>query len=131
MTYRQWQISMSEDWIKPRYGKGWFGAHLARRINACADQLIVVPDSGFEPELAALVEGVDPGARVGLLRIERMGCTFDGDSRNYVSAPAGCEDLGRLANNSSFHLFCRSVRNIVVRHWARGDLMLTSERPDA
>jgi len=119
LTYRQWQISMSEDWIKPKLGAGFFGRMLAQRVEESDARLIVVPDSGFVVELEALTEALrSSDTRVGLLRIKRPGTSFEGDSRSFVVPPRSCEFLGEVQNDSSFYTFCGRVR-LVVTKWMR------------
>jgi hypothetical protein len=83
ISYRQWQIDFSEKFMKPLYGVDIFGRLFIERNRNKIARAIVVPDSGFEEEIAPVVEhfGVD---EVLLLRIHRPGFDFTGDSRSYL-----------------------------------------------
>lgn len=102
---RSVQISLSEDYLKPKFGTKVFGDILANAIkNMEPSQYVFVSDSGFRPEAEVLVE--EFGAEnVVLIRIHRENCTFDGDSRSYINL----SDLGvktfDIDNNSSFEDF--------------------------
>lgn len=92
ISYRQWQIDFSEQFLK-KYDPSIFGVLLARRIErrfsrGIAD-LIVVPDCGFRIEVDILYQIFNP-ADILLVRCHREGFTFAGDSRGYVRAPKGC-----------------------------------------
>jgi hypothetical protein len=99
LTYRQLQISLSETWFKPNFGDDIFGVLLADRIarkRACdvnrmcsLPTRFVIPDSGFLPELAGLVDmlsGHRLTARLLVIHTSRPGCDFSIDSRGYLSA---------------------------------------------
>jgi hypothetical protein len=88
-SIRQLLISMSEDWMKVRYGEDIFGRMLYYRSlrtgnGATANpDFIVVDDNGFHPEFDALGE---PDNRI-LVRVTRPGKDFSGDSRGYLDKP--------------------------------------------
>jgi hypothetical protein len=92
VSYRQWQIDFSENFLKG-YRDEIFGQLLAARIKRRFEKgivnLIVVPDCGFSTEIDVLYKEF---ARedILLIRCHRLGFTFQGDSRSYVRAPAGC-----------------------------------------
>lgn len=90
MSCREFMIHISEKFVKPVFGDGYFGKQLALKyINRDAGiDTIAVPDSGFDSELAALSESVGP-ENILIVRLWRDGYTFDGDSRNYVTALKG------------------------------------------
>jgi hypothetical protein len=85
VTWRQYQISMSEDWYKPRFGQDIFGRLLVDRIRRQSAYYYVVSDSGFTYEAQPLIDafGVD---LVSVYHIHRDGCSFDGDSRNWIDS---------------------------------------------
>lgn len=83
MTPRQAYIWWSEEVIKPKFGKEWFGEMFMRAArSACADT-IIAPDSGFTEEAERVAKEVGPH-NVMLIRLHKTGCTFDGDSRSYI-----------------------------------------------
>jgi hypothetical protein len=87
-TFRDAMISFSEEWMKPQFGEEVFGRLALKR---CTEQSIfydrfVFDDSGFRPEAEFIVasEGA-PACR--LIRLDRPGCSFVGDSRGYIELP--------------------------------------------
>ncbi len=91
ISYRQWQIDFSEDFLKP-YNATIFPVLLARRIERRFSRgianLMVIPDAGFQIEIETLYS-IFPPADILLIRCHRPGFTFQGDSRHYVRAPKG------------------------------------------
>lgn len=79
---RQALIHVSEDLIKPVHGNDFFGKQLANTINLSKEEYFFIPDSGFIDELRPLVEA---GFEVHVVRIHRDGCTFQNDSRSYMT----------------------------------------------
>ena len=81
-SIRECYIEVSEDVIKPFYGKDYFG-------KAAVDSLVeggvnLFSDGGFPQELVPLVEAVG-GANVLVVRLKGVG-SFVGDSRDYLSS---------------------------------------------
>lgn len=92
MTGRQLMIDFSENFIKPRFGKDFFGRVLAQNLinGALDEQHIVISDCGFQEEIEAFVEVYGDWLLdchiphdFELWRIHRPGHSFDGDSRSY------------------------------------------------
>lgn len=79
LSPRQWLIHVSEELIKPQYGSDYFGHKLADKLQ---DGITVVSDSGFPDELIPVINTADI---VYVVRIHRDGCSFNNDSRNYLS----------------------------------------------
>jgi hypothetical protein len=110
VSFRQWQIDFSETLMKPKYGNDVFGRLLWHRVNMCdmgALAVYVISDCGFQVEIDYLLTRANP-SDVLLLRLQRDGCTFDGDSRGYVTAPSMINVL-----NESLPAFRKEVREIV------------------
>lgn len=78
---REALIYTSEKYIKPLFGDGYFGKTLAKRIEASKERMFYIPDSGFIGELKELIAA---GYEVVVVRLHRDGCTFAGDSRNFL-----------------------------------------------
>lgn len=80
-SYRQWQIDYSERFMKPLYGKDIFGRLLLDRLSCFnLEKFIpVVSDCGFQVECDVL-----KGHNVLLFTMSCKGCTFEGDSREWV-----------------------------------------------
>ncbi len=99
VSYRDWQIVMSQNFMKPLCGEDIFARLLWERIAIFerTPLLIIIPDCGFQVEADYLIERMKP-EDVFLLRIERAGCDWDsrhrvlgtnhGDIRNDVSIDA-------------------------------------------
>lgn len=87
-------IHVSEDIIKPKYGKGFFGRQLANkalRILETADTVIVT-DGGFIEEVEEVCDQIDrtgSNVKVKIVQITRPDCSFEGDSRNYIEVARG------------------------------------------
>lgn len=99
MSPREAQIWLSEEVMKPRFGKYVFGLVAANAIQAAPYiDTWCFSDSGFTEEAEVIVEAF--GAKnVALIKLEREGCTFAGDSRSYISLP-GVTELTVPNNNS-------------------------------
>lgn len=96
-TWRMAYIAMSEQYAKPLFGQDYWGVCLARDLNwhmkspirrNGAPTLIVITDSGFEPEATRLLaECHGMFDQVRLVRLSAPGKTFAGDSRRYITLP--------------------------------------------
>ena len=81
-TPRQALIFISEEVIKPKHGKDFFGQEAVRRINKVANLLlptVVFTDGGFEDEVWPLHKAFD----VTIVHLMGRG-TFEHDSRDYI-----------------------------------------------
>lgn len=81
LSIRQAMIKVSEEVIKPNYGKQYFGVAAARELQEGV--LNIFSDSGFVEELTPIAEKVG-AENIFLIRVYREGCKFQGDSRNYL-----------------------------------------------
>ncbi len=79
---REYLIWLSEDVVKPVHGERYFGEELKRYIKVDDDAIYFASDGGFVEELMPFIE--DDDFDVYIIRLSREGCTFDGDSRNYL-----------------------------------------------
>lgn len=70
-------IHVSENIIKPLYGKGYFGACLAAKL---INGINIVSDSGFYEETLEVLQ-LSPIGSVIVVNVERDNLTFAGDSR--------------------------------------------------
>lgn len=81
-TCREFMIWISEDVIKPTFGKQHFGKLMADNIASVPEHIdVVVSDGGFKDELLPLIGA---GFDVHVIRLHRDGFTFAGDSRDYL-----------------------------------------------
>ncbi len=83
---REFMIHISESVIKPLFGKDYFGTAAAQSVkNVLSDHGYklgaVFADGGFPEEIPPL------GAvgKILIVRLHRSGCSFLGDSRNYLT----------------------------------------------
>ena len=84
MSPRQAYIWYSEEVMKPKFGSGIFGRIEAK--NLVPGRIHLFSDSGFATE-AEEVAKVAGRKNMFLVRLYREGCTFDKDSRSYISVP--------------------------------------------
>jgi hypothetical protein len=95
VSCRQFQIDMSERFMKPLYGNNIFARLFlksieeARGYEADENQLycILAPDCGFTIEAVTLAASLERHELM-LIRIHRDGCDFATDSREYVRHPS-------------------------------------------
>ena len=106
-TPREAYIAVSELLCKPLYGKEFFGEVLARQISDGAQtegepylDVAIVTDSGFASEARPLIRKFGK-ENVGLIRISRDGCSFDGDSRSSIFLPELGDRQADVENDSS------------------------------
>ena len=92
LSQREALIHVSENVIKPVFGKAVFGELLCDTVEEMKqqsrDSVFVCSDGGFSEEVGPLSKlfwqrGADK-AGVTVVRITRDGCSFAGDSRNYL-----------------------------------------------
>jgi len=109
LSVREAVIYVSELICKPRFGDEYFGK---ARANAIQDNEIVIDGScGFKEELAPLIKKVGM-ENILLIKIYRGGCTFDGDSRNYI--PDGViHNTKIIGNNFSEDSYLESIEQAV------------------
>lgn len=78
LSPRQAMIKVSEELMKPIYGKAYFGKSAARTLQ---DGATFFSDGGFVEEVFPVAKLSDS---VTIVRLTRPGCSFKGDSRNYL-----------------------------------------------
>lgn len=80
LSKRQALIHVSENVIKPTFGDDIFGKLAA---NTLPEGVVFFSDGGFPDEVQPLADkvGID---NILIVHIHRDGCTFEGDSRDYV-----------------------------------------------
>lgn len=81
-TCREFMVWIGESVVKPVFGNRQFGKLMSERLGAHVEGwTFVCADGGFPDEVIQLVED---GHDVTLVRLFMDGKTFDGDSRNYI-----------------------------------------------
>lgn len=111
VTPRQALINFSEDWAKPTFGQKVFAAACLAR-NKDFEGIVVVTDCGFTVEYDTVHEAM--GRDAFLVRLEREGLDFDGDSREYIERPRGYVDTGNEVGTSLQALMTQ------VNTWLKG-----------
>ena len=105
LSRRDAMIYVSEKYIKPKYGKEFFGAKLAEQIKY--DCFYCVSDGGFEEELTPVINKIGAD-NVILVQLTRDGCDFSSDSRKYFNGSLVKEFvLGRETSISKFHILSK------------------------
>lgn len=104
MSPREAMIWMSEDVAKPKFGRNFFGRIASKQIGRHVskwpyselvdDLAIFYSDCGFSEEVVEVVQSVGADDCF-LVRIERPGCTYVSDSRNYINP----EEVGIADDN--------------------------------
>lgn len=82
-SWRETLIWLSEEVVKPKFGDGFFGVRLAKKLaEATGCELTAISDSGFKVEAEPVIT-MFGAENCHLWHIHRPGCTFKGDSRGY------------------------------------------------
>lgn len=108
-TCREVQIGVSEVFMKPFHGdRAVFGHLLVRRVLRHRSGLFLISDGGFEEEIQPLIDtfGAD---NILVIRIQREGCSYLGDSRGYIE-PQGVTSID-MPNTGSLDEFETRIRN--------------------
>ena len=89
LSPRQFLILLSEDFMKQVFGKDVFGKFSARLasypVYGVGGEVCVFSDGGFVEEVNEVVKAVG-AENVYVLQWEAEGCSFDNDSRRYLSS---------------------------------------------
>lgn len=103
---RNAMIHMSENVLKPLFGKDVFGIMAAKSLE---DGVNVFSDGGFPEEVQCILDevGVD---NFMLVHVIREGCSFEGDSRNYVT---GFPNTVTLYNDGTLEEYLNECINLV------------------
>lgn len=115
-TPRQVYIAMSERMMKPLHGPGIFGKMLLEKhLWMCGTNgaILVVTDSGFREEAEVLVERFG-AANTTIVQLEREGCTFENDSRDYVYLAHLRVEVARIANNGTIDQLRERLRSALA-----------------
>jgi len=130
-TNRELMIALSENAIKPLLGKDYLGISAARSIHeelSFLNQLpiatngfsYVVTDAGFLEEVEACIDCL-PDFKATIWRLHRDGCTFEGDSRSYVTIDNPKVKNFDIYNNGSLQdLF--STADKILKRWRSLDV---------
>lgn len=109
LSVREAMIYTSEIICKPSFGDDYFGKSRAASIQP--NEIIIDGSTGFESELPPLIKKLGQ-ENILLLRIHRDGCTFAGDSRNFI--PDGViTNTVDIQNNGSLEEYLNKVEVVV------------------
>jgi hypothetical protein len=101
LTLRDFMIHLSEDVAKVWFGDECFGAIAAEKVCQIGAPAIAVTDAGFELEVSRCIADL-PDYAPEIWHITRAGCSFAGDSRNYIAVPGvptfDLDNSGNLAD---------------------------------
>lgn len=113
MSPREAMIYTSEEVIKPKFGKSYFGDVAAENMKY---GLSVFSDGGFTEEFEPVYTECD--GRMLIIQIIREDCDFSNDSRNYIDEFKDVEVI-KLINNSDQFFFMNAgdiVLNFLERY---------------
>lgn len=114
-TPRDVQISLSEDCMKPLFGKHIFGKIAVNNITSIPGKYIVVTDCGFGPEIVPLQEHYGYNM-VYAIQIKREGCDYSIDSRSNIDFTHYQVPFEVLNNKYDMDMLEVQVRRI-LRKW--------------
>jgi hypothetical protein len=81
---REAMIDTSENYIKPKFGKEYFGRALVRASEEHPVDNFVISDGGFVEEALAIIEA---GHTVHVIQLRHPNFNYNNDSRDYVVVP--------------------------------------------
>lgn len=111
LSIREAMIFVSEVMCKEKFGLDYFGVARANSVRHA--EVIVDGSTGFVEELPPLIEKLGQ-ENILLIRVHRNGCTYDGDSRNYI--PDGViHNTIDIDNNSSLGGYFNQVEEAVQK----------------
>jgi hypothetical protein len=113
-TWRDVQISLSEEWAKKVFGSKVFGDIAKNVINNSSNQFFLISDSGFQEEAGSLVEHFGKDNCL-LIRIKRDGTNFNNDSRSYWKNIYDIDDIV-LYNDKSIDAAVDKA-NEIINNW--------------
>lgn len=87
---RQALIHVSENIMKPKYGKDYYGRKTAEKIDQVSSYCF--SDGGFIEEILPVINTVGQD-NICIVQLYRTGCSFSSDSRNYIEGILQ-DDLG-------------------------------------
>lgn len=96
-TGRQLMIHVAEDFLKVKYGPTTLAdMFILRNDRMPGNSILIVRDSGFQIEVNPLIQWAGRD-NVLVARVNRLGCNFDNDSREWVFHPDPANNL-RILN---------------------------------
>ena len=131
LSKRQALIHVSENVMKQKHGKDYYGRKTAEKIDQVSSYCF--SDGGFIEEILPIINTIGQD-NICIVQLYRTGCSFSSDSRNYINGILQ-DDLGikqeaqiqntkqptllirmyRLFNNTSVSDFHQNIRKILRR----------------
>lgn len=114
LSCRQALIKVSEEMVKPVMGKDFWGRSEANWLkrNLHRDQIAVFSDAGFDEEVVPIVKAFGE-KNVHIIKIIREGCSYENDSRKYLSENLlPTENYYTVENNGTLEEFYQNVNNL-------------------
>jgi guanylate kinase len=111
LSYRDVQISLSEGWAKPVFGKDVFGKIMVSNIVSSNFNMFFISDCGFYEETKLIIDTFGEKNCL-LVRLHRTGTDFSKDSRSYWNHDFKKLSEATVYNNSSINstvVECMSV----------------------
>lgn len=116
MSWREAQIWLSESAMKKRFGVTIFGRIAAKKMSTIPEDLVIISDAGFEPELLPILNGYHLTehklTKVLLLKIRRPLCDFKNDSRSYLNEEAlniPAKVVGNFGTKEEYEVECLRI----------------------
>lgn len=103
---REAMINTSENVLKPLFGKDVFGIMAAKSLE---EGVNIFSDGGFAEEVQCLLDEVGEENFL-LVHVTRDGCSFEGDSRDYVT---GFPNTHTVNNNGSLEEYLNCCVELV------------------
>lgn len=90
---REALIHVSEDIIKPKLGKDYYGLKVLEKVEHSSERYSFASDGGYVEEVLPLL---DAGYNVYIVHLERLGATFNNDSRKLLTEDDFKEEDGNM-----------------------------------
>jgi hypothetical protein len=116
MSPVQWLIWLSEEVMKPKFGKDYFGRIAVRNLSEPTQSpFTAISDCGFRDECIPLVRTFGP-RNCHVFQLHRPGKTYDGDSRGYLELTDLGVPLTEIRNEYTLDVFKMQVEEL-TRKW--------------
>lgn len=123
-TPRSLYIKLSEEFVKPNFGKKHFAKaaiSVLRQLEQTRDGkkplVVAMPDCGFQIEIDEFLSEFRED-NMALVKMTRLGCSFNDDSRNYVNF---IDDRTFTIPNDgpleSLSVQCKATANAILTRW--------------
>jgi len=111
MSPREAYIWVSEEIMKPKFGKDIWGKRLARKIKEYNYSKYAISDLGFDEEALYIVNIFGP-ENVSIAQIYRPDCDYSNDSRKYVTIEGRGVKHFRIDNNQGLEHLKKEVLDL-------------------